>query len=78
MITFKPWWPRYISLDIGFVHASAAYWYASDGENTYVYRELVRAHLTAPELATAIVDVTPKGTGRFDERKTSELITLLL
>ena len=28
-IDWKPWWPRWISIDWGFEHASAAYWHAA-------------------------------------------------
>ena len=59
MVTLRPYWPRVLSLDIGFAHASAVIWHATDGENVYVYRELVQAHLTAPELAAEIVKFTP-------------------
>jgi hypothetical protein len=59
MIHLRTWWPRVLSLDIGFAHASAVIWHATDGENVYVYREFVRQHLTAPELAAEIVKLTP-------------------
>jgi hypothetical protein len=64
VITLRPYWPRVLSLDIGFAHASAVIWHATDGENVYVYREFVQAHLTAPELALEIVARTPNNERR--------------
>ena len=37
----KPWWPRWISVDWGFEHPSAVYWFASERDSVYTYREFV-------------------------------------
>ena len=60
MIHLKSYWPRYISLDWGFSHFSAVYWFATDGDNVYCYRERVVNHKTAPELADVIIEATPE------------------
>ena len=60
MVRLQSYWPRYISLDWGFQHHSALYWFATDGDNTYCYRERVTNHKTAPELADVIVEGTPE------------------
>jgi hypothetical protein len=54
-IELKPWYPRWISLDWGFAHNSAAYWHATlpDGR-TYTYREFVGNQMTPNELGTEI------------------------
>jgi Terminase large subunit, T4likevirus-type, N-terminal len=69
-IDWKPWWPRWISIDWGFEHPSAAYWHAqaphqaagesdcaeTSAQNRVVtYREYV-THRTPPrELAREII-----------------------
>jgi phage terminase large subunit len=70
-IEWKPWWPRWISIDWGFEHPAAVYWHAqalgerNDGsaganemppaKRVATYREFV-THRTAPrELAREIV-----------------------
>jgi len=40
-IDWKPWWPRWISVDWGFEHPAAAYWHAAapaDGADRHAYR----------------------------------------
>jgi hypothetical protein len=39
----KPWHPRWISIDWGRAHDSAAYWHAQDGNTTKTYREFIRS-----------------------------------
>ncbi|MGH8277860.1 MAG: hypothetical protein ACRETH_14320, partial [Steroidobacteraceae bacterium] len=64
-IDWKPWWPRWISVDWGFEHPAAVYWHAAlpvastvaDSPNPRVatYREYV-THRTPPrELAREII-----------------------
>jgi hypothetical protein len=53
------WWPKWIGLDFGFGHASAAYWCASDTSGrVFVYRELVRRRLTPQQLGEELRDRT--------------------
>lgn len=60
-IDWKPWWPRWISIDWGFEHPAAIYWHcAMPGEGSALhrvtsYREWV-THRTAPrDLAREII-----------------------
>jgi phage terminase large subunit len=50
------WWPRWISIDYGFAHDSAACWHAYDGNVVYTYRELVENRLTPRELAFKVAE----------------------
>jgi phage terminase large subunit len=59
---WKPWWPRWISIDWGFEHPAATYWHASapasapPASRVVTYREYV-THRTAPrELAQEIIE----------------------
>jgi phage terminase large subunit len=66
-IEWKPWWPRWISIDWGFEHPAATYWHASTPQvapqaststksTVVTYREYV-THRTAPrDLAREIVE----------------------
>ena len=65
-IDWKPWWPRWISIDWGYEHPSAAYWHTSapgidtaqepNRSRVITYREHV-THRTAPrELARQIIE----------------------
>ena len=63
-IDWKPWWPRWISIDWGFEHPAACYWHASTPggdqpaphRTVVTYREYV-THRTAPrDLAHEIVE----------------------
>ena len=57
----KPWWPRWISIDWGYIHPSAVYWHCqSDAGTTFTYREMVKAQLTPEDLAFEIVKRTRK------------------
>src|SRR6185312_8682880 len=38
-LELKPWWPRWVSIDWGFVHPAAVYWHAKDGDTVITYRE---------------------------------------
>jgi hypothetical protein len=52
----KPWWPRWVSVDWGYIHPSAVYWHCqSDSGTTFTYRELVKDKLTPEDLAYEIV-----------------------
>ncbi len=57
-IEWKPWWPRWISVDWGFEHPAATYWHAatqSPESRVVTYREYV-THRTPPrELAREII-----------------------
>jgi len=62
-IEWKPWWPRWISIDWGFEHPSATYWHAAapgrdetaPRQTVITYREYV-THRTAPrDLAHEII-----------------------
>jgi phage terminase large subunit len=62
-IDWKPWWPRWISIDWGFEHPSATYWHAAapgrdetaPRQTVITYREYV-THRTAPrDLAHEII-----------------------
>jgi phage terminase large subunit len=68
-IDWKPWWPRWISIDWGFEHPAAAYWHtqvpaggnSSDsvkGEKSHrvaTYREFVTRHTAPRDLAREII-----------------------
>lgn len=69
------WFPRWIGIDWGFAHNSAAYWNAQDGEVTKTYREMVIAGRSPKALAQEIVDRTQKD-AQFDERKRIDAIYL--
>jgi phage terminase large subunit len=62
-IEWKPWWPRWISIDWGFEHPAATYWHAAapgrdesaPKQTVVTYREYV-THRTAPrDLAHEII-----------------------
>jgi phage terminase large subunit len=62
-VDWKPWWPRWISIDWGFEHPSATYWHAAapgrdeiaPRQTVITYREYV-THRTAPrDLAHEII-----------------------
>jgi phage terminase large subunit len=62
-VDWKPWWPRWISIDWGFEHPSATYWHAAapgrdeaaPRQSVITYREYV-THRTAPrDLAHEII-----------------------
>lgn len=53
-VELSPWMPKWVSVDWGYTHPSAVYWYTWDGTNIWVHRELVRANLTPEELANEI------------------------
>jgi phage terminase large subunit len=54
----KPWHPKWISIDWGFNHDSAVYWWAQDGEITKTYRERVISGYGPRALAQDIIDKT--------------------
>jgi len=57
-VELSPWMPKWISVDWGYEHPSAVYWYTWDGTNIWVHRELVRAKLTPVQLAYEIAGMT--------------------
>ena len=51
----KDWWPRWISIDWGYKHPSAAYWHTlTDAGQTLTYREFVRSGLDPRALGREI------------------------
>ena len=63
-IIFQPWWPRWISIDWGFVHSTSVHWHTqagavgADGKPkrlVITYREYVTDHLSERALAEQIV-----------------------
>jgi hypothetical protein len=57
----EAWWPRWISIDWGYQHDSAVYWYAlSPQQHVYVYRELVVSGRSPKQLAGDILAATDK------------------
>lgn len=54
-------WGKFISLDYGYDHITAVYWYAvdEDGE-VYIYREYCCRHKTFTEVAEKIDEMTPE------------------
>jgi hypothetical protein len=38
-VDWKPWWPRWISMDWGYEHPSAVYWHASPGRATQLFKD---------------------------------------
>jgi phage terminase large subunit len=56
-LRLEPWWPRWISIDWGFEHPSAALWHAAAPNGTVItYREFVQNHLSPRMLAAAIAE----------------------
>ena len=56
-ITLEPWWTRWISIDWGFEHPSAALWHSAAPDGCIVtYREFVQNHLSPKMLAAAIAE----------------------
>lgn len=56
----EPWWPRWISIDWGFKHNAAAYWFASEQDSVFTYREVVRNGLSPYLLAELICEANGK------------------
>lgn len=48
------YYPRWIGIDWGYAHVSAAYWFLHDGNTIRTYRELVAGQLSPPDLARAV------------------------
>lgn len=53
-VSLAPWMPKWISVDWGYQHPSAVYWYTWDGTTIWVHREFVRSGLTPEQLAYEI------------------------
>lgn len=59
----KPWSTRWLSIDWGFGHNSAAHWHGQVSEKlTVTYREFVKNNLSPKALAQAIVDCNDSDT----------------
>jgi hypothetical protein len=55
----QPWWPRWVSVDWGYIHPSAVYWHCqSDSGTTFTYREFVHDKMTPEDLAFKIVKMS--------------------
>ncbi|MEE9567923.1 MAG: hypothetical protein V3W37_00935, partial [Candidatus Binatia bacterium] len=55
----QPWWPKWISVDWGYIHPSAVYWHTqSDNGTTFTYREFVSDRMTPEDLAFKIVKMS--------------------
>ena len=69
-IDWKPWWPRWISVDWGFEHPSAAYWHSAlpPGHATRGPREVevVGAQHPSTSLGTSAVPACPAGSPGAD------------
>lgn len=57
-LNIKPWHPKWVSIDWGYSHDSAVYWWAQDGNITKTYRELVISHQGPRALAQMIIDAS--------------------
>jgi phage terminase large subunit len=55
-LNIEPWHPKWVSIDWGFSHDSAVYWWAQDGGVTKTYRELVSSGIGPRALAQEIID----------------------
>lgn len=55
-LAIQPWHPKWISIDWGYNHDSAVYWWAQDGDITKTYRELVISGIGPRALAQEIID----------------------
>lgn len=62
-MALKPWYHRWISVDIGFAHPTAIYWHCFDGKSIWTYREYVAAELEADEIGRVIVQESMLGLG---------------
>jgi phage terminase large subunit len=76
-IEWKPWWPRWISIDWGFEHPAAVYWHAQTpgeavsggaavdgGRRVATYREFVTHRMAPRELAREIAARSCAGDAR--------------
>lgn len=57
-LNIQPWHPKWISIDWGYNHDSAVYWWAQDGSVTKTYRERVVSGYGPKALAQDIIDRT--------------------
>lgn len=55
-VPMKPWYPRWISMDGGFKHGTAVYWWFWDGTKTYCEQEWVVRELEADAVARGIFE----------------------
>lgn len=54
----EPWHPKWVSIDWGYQHDSAVYWWAQDGDVTKTYREYVVNGIGPRALAQQIIDLS--------------------
>jgi phage terminase large subunit len=89
---WRPWWPRWISVDWGFEHPAAAYWHAAvptpagstehastdktDNRRVATYREFLTRHTSPRELAREIIARSLGRTGGSTEREKIDAIYL--
>jgi phage terminase large subunit len=55
-LQIKPYHPKWISIDWGYHHDSAVYWWAQDDRVSKTYRELVKSGIGPKALAQEIID----------------------
>jgi phage terminase large subunit len=66
-VQLDPWTPRWISIDWGFEHPSAVYWFATRNDGVVVtYREFVQNRLSPRMLAAAIAERSVDRLGRAE------------
>jgi terminase large subunit-like protein len=66
-VQLEPWTPRWISIDWGFEHPSAVYWFATRADGVVVtYREFVQNRLSPRMLAAAIAERSVDRLGRME------------
>lgn len=72
----EQWWPRWLSIDWGFEHPSAAYWHATEPADekrgtkrrTVTYRELVERHMGPRALAGEMLERSVDSAGDRERR----------
>lgn len=61
----EEWWPKWVSFDWGFKHASAVYWHTTAPDGRHItYREWVASGVTPRMLGAGIVERSIDGEGR--------------
>ncbi len=58
-IDWKPWWPRWISIDWGFEHPSATYWHASVPSSSVGFSLRPRDNTSRSSILSANRDIVP-------------------
>ena len=72
----KDWFPRWISVDWGFEHNSAAHWHAAGNGKTWTYREFMTNHTAPRDLALEIVNRCKSGANGTEKREAIDAIYL--